>query len=285
MCRKYPETAYGRWKERGSVLENMNLLADALEYMECHISDEIRTEDIAAACYCSKSKLEKLFRCINRISVHDYLVRRRMMRAARMLKEQPDLPILEVALCYGYSTNESFTRAFRNVWNCNPSEFRAQGRFSEIYPRLLTPVMEGDDLMKRTKRVDISELYDLFVKRKNCWFVCCDTRLLSSINEISHKAGDLALLETMSRMCDAAGEEDVVFRIGGDEFVLLTDSEDREYADGIAAKIRTHEGECFAFEGRQIALGIRIGVTRFEGKRMTYEELFAGLHKVLWEAE
>lgn len=266
-------------------MENINLLADALEYVEYHISDEIRTEDIAAACYCSKSKLEKLFRFVNGISVHDYLVRRRMMRAARMLKEQPAMPILEIALCYGYSTNESFTRAFRNVWNCNPSEFRQNRRFSELYPRLLAPVMKGDDFMNGRKRVDISELYDLFVKRKDCWFVCCDTRRLTSINEISRKAGDLALIETMRRMCDAAGEEDVAFRIGGDEFVLLTDSENREYADGIVEKLRAHEDECFEFEGKQIALGLRLDVTRFEGKRLNYGELFAGLHEVLEKAQ
>ncbi len=277
--------ADGAAKKGGMVLGNMELLADALEFMECHIADEIRTEDIAGACFCSKSTLEKLFRSVNRISVHDYLVRRRMMKAARMLKEEPDLPVLNIALRYGYSTNESFTRAFRNVWNCNPSEFRAGGRFSEIYPRLLTPIMEGDDMMRRTKSVDISELYDLFVKRRDCWFVGCDTRMLSQINEISHKAGDIALLETMRRMCDAAGEEDVVFRIGGDEFVILTNSEDRSYAEEIAAKVRSHEGECFEYEGKQIALGLRIGITRFEGKRMTYSELFADLHKVLWEAE
>ena len=275
----------GKPAEREIALENMSLLADALEYVECHIGDEIRTEDIAAACYCSKSKLEKLFRCVNGISVHDYLVRRRMMRAARMLREQPERPILEIALCYGYSTNESFTRAFRNVWNCNPSEFRSGERFSEIYPRLLAPIMKGDDFMKGRKQVDISELYDLFVTRRNCWFVCCDTRSLTSINEISRRAGDLALLETMRRMCDAAGEEDVVFRIGGDEFVLLTDSENREYAEKVADQVRSREGECFEFEGTQIKLGLRVSVTRFEGERMKYDELFAGLHRVLQEAK
>ncbi len=266
-------------------MENMSLLADALEYVERHISDDIRTEDIAAACYCSKSKLEKLFRCVNKISVHDYLVRRRMMKAARLLKERPELSILEIALCYGYSTNESFTRAFRNVWNCNPSEFRSGERFSELYPRLLTPIMKGDHFMKGRKRVDISELYDLFVNRRNCWFVCCDTRSLTSINEISRRAGDLALLETMRRMCEAAGEEDVVFRIGGDEFVLLTDSEDRSYAEEVAGRVRAREGETFDFEGTPIKLGVRVGVTRFEGERLKYEELFAGLHQVLLEAE
>ena len=99
------------------------------------------------------------------------------------------------------------------------------------------------------------------------------------------RAGDPELLETMRRMCEAAGEEDVVFRIGGDEFVLLTDSEERGYAEEVAGRVRAREGECFDYEGTPVKLGVRVSVTRFEGERMKYDELFAGLHRVLREAE
>ena len=43
--------ADGAAKKGGMVLGNMELLADALEFMECHIADEIRTEDITGACF------------------------------------------------------------------------------------------------------------------------------------------------------------------------------------------------------------------------------------------
>lgn len=76
-----------------------------------------------------------------------------------------------------------------------------------------------------------------------------------------------------------------MFRIGGDEFVLLTDSKTREYAEKIAQSLRSHEGEYFEYEGMQIALGLRVGVTQFAGEKIKYDELFAGLHKVLQEAE
>lgn len=267
----------------GIFLGNIGLLAEALEYIELHISDEICTEDIAKACYCSKSTLEKLFRYVNGISVHDYLVRRRMMKAARLLIQEPELPILDIALRYGYGTNESFSRAFRNVWNLNPSEFRSEGRFSELYPRLLTPDLKGDDYMKQRKPVDISELYDFFVSRRDCYFVCCDIKSLIPINEISRRAGDLAILETMRRMSGAAGEEDVVFRIGGDEFALLTNSGNEEYARQIADQVRAHNGESFDYEGQQIPLSLYVGVTRFEKGTLKYDELFSGLHHAVKE--
>ena len=93
-------------------MSKLELLATALEYVEQHLQEDLHTEDVAAACFCSKSTLEKLFRQINHISVRDYMTRRRMTKAARTLVEHPEMGILEVAVAYGYSSNEAFTRAF-----------------------------------------------------------------------------------------------------------------------------------------------------------------------------
>ena len=264
-------------------MNNVELLAASLTYIEEHLEEDIKTEEVAGACFCSKSTLEKLFRQVNHISVHDYVIRRRMMTAARMLYQYPQRGILEIALRVGYSTNESFTRAFKQIWNCKPSEFRKGRRYSELYPRLTVPLENEDEYMRERKRVDISELYDLFKERKNCYFVCCDIKELMPINEISRKAGDLAILETMRRMENAAGEEDYVFRIGGDEFALLTCSEDIEYAREIAEKISNCNGHRFTYEESELPLTLHIGVARFEGARLRYDELFARLHSCIRE--
>ena len=262
-------------------MNHIELLANALEYMENHLEEEISTEDVAQNCFCSKSTLEKLFRCINHITVHDYLVRRHMMKAARLIHCEPDKNLLDIALQYGYSSNESFTRAFKQIWNCKPSEFRKQIRYSELFPRLHSPLEIGDSYMKNRKHVDISELYDLFSERKDCYFVCCDINSLVPINEISHKAGDLAILETMNRMLNAAGENDMVFRIGGDEFCMLTDSDSYEYAENIAAKILSYNGEPINFEGRDIPLNLYAVATKFSGEYLKYDKLFYELHDAI----
>ncbi|MGN1148883.1 MAG: helix-turn-helix domain-containing protein [Lachnospiraceae bacterium] len=266
-------------------MSNMELFASALEYIENHLDDDIKTEDVAGACYCAKSTLEKLFRCVNNISVREYLVRRRMMKAARRIVEEPQTGILDIALEYGYSTNEAFTRAFKQVWNCTPSEFRHNTRFSELFPRLYKPLECGDEYMRERRNVDISELYDLFVQRKNCYFVCCDIRQLVPINQISRKAGDLAILESMQRMNAAAGEADIVFRIGGDEFALLTDSADESYAQAVADKIREQNGQTFSYEGQEIPLSLHIGIAKFENSPIKYNELFTELHTAIKESK
>ncbi len=261
-------------------MQNVELLLSALEYMELHLGQEIKTEDVAKACYCSKSTLEKLFRCVNHITIHDYLVRRRMTMAARKLSENPQKSILSVALEYGYSTHESFARAFKSIWNCNPSEFRGM-KYYELFPRLDVPSGEGSEYM--SKCVDISQLYDLFVERKDCYFVLCDIKSLIPINDISRKAGDLAILESMNRMNNAAGQEDVVFRIGGDEFCILTGSTDPSYAETLAENIKKHNGETFNYNDREIPLSLYVVSTKITGRNGKYNELFVKLHETLQE--
>lgn len=262
-------------------MKNLELLACALEYMERHLQEEICTEDIASACYCSKSTLEKLFRNVNHISIRDYLIRRRMTVAARVLVENPEISVLEVGLRYGYGTPESFSRAFSQVWNCSPSVFRKRERTAELFPRINLPLESGDEYMKNRRNFEISELYDLFCSRKDCYFICCDIKCLIPINDISIKAGDLAILETMNRMENAAGEEDIVFRIGGDEFAMLTSSSDITYAEKIVKEIMSHNGETFEFEGKAIPLNLYAGVVKVEMSTVKYDKLFTELHQAL----
>ena len=124
-------------------------------------------------------------------------------------------------------------------------------------------------------------MYDLFHERKNCYFICCDIKLLLPINEISMKAGDLAIIEAMTRMQKEAGEEDLVFRIGGDEFVMLTNSADITYAEKICERIRSYNGEPFDFENQKIPLSIHISTVKFEGSIMRYKDLFEQLHMAI----
>ena len=134
------------------------------------------------------------------------------------------------------------------------------------------------------RHVDISELYDLFQERKDCYFVCCDIKEMIRINEISHKTGDLAIIEAMDRMSAAAGERDLVFRIGGDEFCILTDSREEAYAENIAEAIRARNGETFSGGDGEVALSLHTTAVRLEQKRVCYDELYTGLHEAMREA-
>jgi len=262
-------------------LNKLELLTTALSYLEDNLTEKITTEDVAKACFCSKSTLEKLFRCVSHTSVHDYIIRRRMNKAAKMLFYHREISILDVAVLYGYNSNEAFTRAFKQVWNCTPSELRNATRYSELFPRLTFSLDKGEQLMKK---VDISELYDLLRERIGCHYIIGDIVGLIPINDISRAAGDLALIEAMNRLNNVAGENDIVFRIGPDEFVLLTDSKDMEHVKKLAAEIESKNGDTFAYEGKDIPLSLYVLVsTLTKGVHGDSSEMYSQFQNVINE--
>lgn len=266
-------------------MENLGLLIEALEFIEQNLASPIRTESISEHLHCSKSTIEKLFKYVNNISIRDYIIRRRMSRASRELVKNPDRSLLDIGMEYGYGSNEAFTRAFQSVWQVSPSEFRKNPSEFELFPgyRIERELLE-DKKMTDRKKVDISELYDCIKERKGCFLILGDIKGLIPINEISRKAGDLAIITSMKRMEQAAGPEDIVFRIGGDEFVILTDSTDEAYAKKLCGEIVSHNDECISWDGNEIPLTLYVKAVRYEGgSALRYSDFFTMLHSELSE--
>ncbi|MCR5059300.1 MAG: helix-turn-helix domain-containing protein [Clostridiales bacterium] len=266
-------------------MENLGLLIEALEFIEKNLASPIRTESISEHLHCSKSTIEKLFKYVNNISIRDYIIRRRMSRASRDLVKNPDRSLLDIGMEYGYGSNEAFTRAFQSVWQISPSEFRKNPSEFELFPgyRIERELLE-DKKMTDRKKVDISELYDCIKERKGCFLILGDIKGLIPINEISRKAGDLAIITSLKRMEQAAGQQDVVFRIGGDEFVILTDSTDEAYAKKLCGEIVSHNDECISWDGNEIPLTLYVKAVRYEGgSALRYSDFFTMLHSEISE--
>ena len=271
--------------ERLMGVENLELLIKALEYIENNLTQPLKTESIAEHLYCSKSTIEKLFRYVNNISIRDYIIRRRMSKASVEMVRNPEKSLLDIGVEYGYGSNEAFTRAFYGVWQVSPSEFRKNPSAFELFPgyRIERELLE-DKKMTDRKKVDISELYDCIKERKGCFLILGDIKGLIPINEISRKAGDLAIITSLKRMEQAAGPEDIVFRIGGDEFVILTDSTDEAYAKKLCGEIVSHNDECISWDGNEIPLTLYVKAVRYEGgSALRYSDFFTMLHSEISE--
>ena len=206
-----------------------------------------------------------------------------MSKASREIVRNPERSLLDIGVEYGYGSHEAFTRAFYSVWQISPSEFRKNPSAFELFPgyRIDRELMEEKSMADR-KKVDISELYDCIRDRKGCYLVLGDIKSLIPINEISHKAGDLAIITAMKRMEQAAGSEDIVFRIGGDEFVILTNSSDENYVRHVCEEIIRHNEEPISWEDREIPLSLYVKMVRYEGgTALRYAEFFTMLQNEL----
>lgn len=254
------------------------LLEAALDFIEANLENALTQETIAAACHCSLSSLQKLFRYALHLGVMDYVGRRRLTLAAQAL-HAGQACVTDIALLYQYASPEVFIRAFRRQWGMTPTAFRQAWRFDGLFPRVEGLTMRGDGTMRR--KVDISDLYEQLKACTGAYVVSFDIVGLLGINDISRTAGDLAILTCLKRIDEVAGEDMLVFRTGGDEFALVTGMTDRQAVEAVMRRVLSENGKIISHAGQDIPLSMRACAMRMGGGNLKYAELFARLEEAV----
>lgn len=260
-------------------MNKFTILSVVLEYIEENLTQNVTPELCAQKCGYSLSNLQKLFRCVFHIGVGDYIARRKLSAAAKELLES-NVTILDTALKYGYQSHEVFTRAFRRLWGVSPSAFRKSRRFSEIFPKLGEAVQitdrEGNDMMYSKKKFDVSHLYDYMQEHGGKYVICFDMVRLMEVNAAyGSAAGDIAIAECLRRIDMESEETMLPIRIGGDEFVLITEYDNQEDAERMARKILSHNGETVTSGEHTFPVSMRAGFVVMPKGNLRYNELFS----------
>lgn len=266
-------------------MKNFAIFADSLDFIEEHLCTPMTQEEIADACYCSLSHLQKIWRYCANTSLKEYISRRRLTCSAREILDK-EQNITEIAYRYQYNSPEVFTRAFQAVWGVSPSKFRSEWKFSGIFPKMVpdeTTLNYGGSIMQR-KHVDVSELYDELMSRKGSYVLCFDISHLTPINaEYGHKAGDRVILEGLRRVDEATSEDMMMFRIGGDEFVVVTNYKSKEEVNAFCDGLLKQNGNTIEYEGAQLPVSLRIGAMMLPSGAgaMHFYEIFDNIQDVI----
>jgi AraC family transcriptional regulator len=109
----------------------------AIWYIENHLGEALRLDDVARSCGLSKFHLTRAFGSVTGFSVMGYVRARRLSEAARILARDGG-DILAVALDAGYGSHEAFTRAFREQFGTTPEAVRAGSPVDQL--KLLEPL-------------------------------------------------------------------------------------------------------------------------------------------------
>lgn len=100
-------------------MEYIQTIEQAMDYIEIHLLDSVLFEDVAAMLHISKYHFHRIFSMTAGVSVHEYIRNRWLSQAGEAFLET-DIKVIEAALKYGYSTPESFTRAFVHFHAARP---------------------------------------------------------------------------------------------------------------------------------------------------------------------
>ncbi len=113
-------------------LERMNL---ALAYIEESLDGEIDFKQVERLALCSDYHFRRMFSFLAGINLSEYIRRRRLTLAAFDLLHS-DARVIDIAVKYGYSSPDAFTRAFVALHGVTPTEARDAGRPLKAFPRM-----------------------------------------------------------------------------------------------------------------------------------------------------
>ncbi|MGC6231813.1 MULTISPECIES: transcriptional regulator PocR [Hafnia] len=106
------------------VHPNDSKIKKALRYIDTHLSEELRLEDVAASVYLSPYYFSKLFKKYQGIGFNAWVNQQRMINAKEMLQHS-DWSIASIAKNLGFSQTSYFCKVFRQAYNVTPQVFRS----------------------------------------------------------------------------------------------------------------------------------------------------------------
>lgn len=109
----------------------------AIDYIENNLADKLDLEIVARAVHYSKYHLHHIFTETVGLTIHDYVQRRKLTEAAKLLVFS-DKPIIEIALIAGYESQQAFTTTFKLMYKKSPNQYREA---EEFYPLQLRYIL------------------------------------------------------------------------------------------------------------------------------------------------
>lgn len=137
-------------------------MEQAIEYIENHITDRLDYDDIASAAFCSSYHFQRMFAVFSGCTLGEYIRARKMTLAASELKN-PETRIIDVALKYGYESQEGFARAFTKFHGITPSAAKKRGAELRAYSRLtMYELDEGGNMFEYSIKEFSDSTYAVF---------------------------------------------------------------------------------------------------------------------------
>jgi AraC family transcriptional regulator len=112
----------------------IQVIHEALDYIEDHIQAPIRLEDLSQHVYLSEFHFNRLFKTAVGLSPKQYILGRKMTLAQTRLKDSAD-SLIQIAYELGFEYPEVFSRAFKKQFGISPQSYRIQQPLLSSVPK------------------------------------------------------------------------------------------------------------------------------------------------------
>jgi len=121
----------GGWNARQTAspaeLRSIERLKDALTFIETHFARKLTVRELADVAGMSEGHFSRMFKSFMRKTPVEYVNRFRLRHAAALLAEA-DRTVGEAAAEAGFDNFSYFSKSFRTLFGCSPSEYRRSAR-------------------------------------------------------------------------------------------------------------------------------------------------------------
>ncbi|MCX8958775.1 superoxide response transcriptional regulator SoxS [Erwinia psidii] len=92
-------------------------------WIDSNLDKTLSIDQVAAKSGYSKWHLQRMFRTVTRQTLGGYIRERRLTLAAEALR-QTQRPVFDIAMQYGYESQQTFSRVFRRQFSLTPTAYR-----------------------------------------------------------------------------------------------------------------------------------------------------------------
>lgn len=114
-------------KER--KLENIDIVDSIMIYIEEHLAEKIKLEDIEKEFYLNKFYICKKFKKRTGETIYRYIIKKKLLLAKELIEK--NMPIKEIYQLCGFENYSNFFRSFKNEFNMTPRQYYRMASDSE----------------------------------------------------------------------------------------------------------------------------------------------------------
>jgi len=119
------------------LMNQREFIRSLLQWIENNLGQDLHLDEVSRRSGYSRWHLQRLFRQHTGFSLAEYIRQRRLTESALLLLNSNEA-ILQVAMNYGFDTQQAYTRTFKNYFRVTPGQLRRQRRVEP--DRLLFPL-------------------------------------------------------------------------------------------------------------------------------------------------
>ncbi|MGX7227680.1 helix-turn-helix transcriptional regulator [Enterococcus malodoratus] len=158
-------------------MDNLENMKRAIDYIEENLVGEIEYPKIAQIALCSQYHFKRMFVFLIGIPLSEYIRRRRLTMAALDLQNTDD-KVIDIAVKYGYSSADAFSRAFQGMHAVTPSQARKKDVRLKVQPRVSFALSLKGVIEMNYRIVEKKSFFDCWYKgtvflcrgsRRKCW--------------------------------------------------------------------------------------------------------------------